>query len=245
MTPREKFRERADEYVLGLLEPAEEARLAEEMERDEALRRAVAESRGRFVELDLAARAEPVPETLWSRIEARLHDPGAGQAHEDGPEPRDADPTSMRVANDNSDGRRWRRRGIAAIAASVALAILLAWSLTTRPEPQVIAVLLDQDGAPLALVQDFGSSRATVTPLTDIAVPPGKTLQVWTKPSDEIGPVSLGLLPEPVTASLRGPELPGPRENQLYEITIEAAGGSPTGLPTGPIVAKGFANAPR
>ncbi|WP_407815360.1 anti-sigma factor domain-containing protein, partial [Staphylococcus aureus] len=47
------------------------------------------------------------------------------------------------------------------------------------------------------------------------------------------------------SARLDGPALPTPRDNQLYEITLEQAGGSPTGRPTGPILAKGLAKFPR
>jgi anti-sigma-K factor RskA len=32
-----------------------------------------------------------------------------------------------------------------------------------------------------------------------------------------------------------------PKQDQLYELTLEQAGGSSTGRPTGPILAKGFA----
>jgi anti-sigma-K factor RskA len=38
--------------------------------------------------------------------------------------------------------------------------------------------------------------------------------------------------------------LPAPHPQQLYEITVEPAGGSPTNLPTGPIPGKGLAQEP-
>ncbi|MFN6980157.1 MAG: anti-sigma factor domain-containing protein, partial [Gemmobacter sp.] len=74
-------------------------------------------------------------------------------------------------------------------------------------------------------------------------VPPGLTIEAWTLPSSEIGPTSLGVLNGPRAALLRGPSLPRPADAQLYEITLEPAGGSPTGRPTGPIIAKGLAAA--
>jgi anti-sigma-K factor RskA len=70
-------------------------------------------------------------------------------------------------------------------------------------------------------------------------------MQVWTLPSREMGPMSLGLLEDAHSATLRGPALPRPQDAQLYEITLEQAGGSPTGRPTGPILAKGFAKLAR
>ena len=55
----------------------------------------------------------------------------------------------------------------------------------------------------------------------------------------------LGLLEAARSVVLEGPDLPQPREDQLYEITVENEGGSPTGRPTGPILVKGFAKLPR
>jgi anti-sigma-K factor RskA len=70
-------------------------------------------------------------------------------------------------------------------------------------------------------------------------------MQVWTLQSLDMGPMSLGLLDGAHSATLRSPALPKPQDTQLYEITLEQAGGSPTGRPTGPILAKGFAKLPR
>ena len=60
-----------------------------------------------------------------------------------------------------------------------------------------------------------------------------------------VGPVSMGLLPRVAATTLEGPVLPAPKPDQLYEITLEPAGGSPTGKPTGPIIGKGFAKVPQ
>lgn len=109
----------------------------------------------------------------------------------------------------------------------------------------MIAVLVNEAGEVQAVVEDFGNEKATVRMLADFAVPQDKTIQVWTLPSREVGPVSLGLIEGVRSASLEGPTLPKPRNDQLYEITLEQAGGSPTGRPTGPILAKGLARMPR
>ena len=67
---------------------------------------------------------------------------------------------------------------------------------------------------------------------------------VWTLPDADTGPVSLGTLGMAADTRLAGPELPLPGAGQLYEITLEPAPRSPTGRPTGPILAKGFAKPP-
>ncbi|MDP2149386.1 MAG: anti-sigma factor [Parvibaculum sp.] len=242
--------DRVDAYVLGLMETDEAARFEAAMEHDAGLREAVGACRDRFVELDLAGPQASVSEDLWGRIAGRIDradaDPAsAGTAPPAGaPVPASAPKPAPAPANDNAL-RRWRRAAMAAAFACVLLAAGVIQLLLTTPEPQVIAILMDETGQPIVMVEDFGNADARVTPLVDYAVPADRTLQLWTLPTQEMGPVSLGLLDGWRSLEVRGPDLPGPREDQLYEITLEPLGGSPTGRPTGPILGKGFAKAPR
>jgi anti-sigma-K factor RskA len=193
----------------------------------------VAASRERFLPLDAAAEPSSADEALWQKIEAKL--------------PRQQRPASSPltlIANDNNR-TGWRAAALSAMAASLLLAVGLGWSLSRNGEPVVIAVLLNEAGVAQAVVEDFGNENASVRLLTDFQVPSDKTIQVWTLPSREIGPVSLGLLQSSRSAHLEGPSLPVPKAEQLYELTLEQAGGSPTGRPTGPILAKGLAKQPR
>jgi anti-sigma-K factor RskA len=230
----------ADEYVLGLLDPADASAVEAAMEHDEALRKAVSASRDRFIELDLAGSARPVSDTLWTRIASSVGD-GA-------PPGQDTAAGAARLApmasNDNI-ATRWRRAAIGGIAASLVLAAGLAFTLLNQPEPKVVAVLMNDAGEPLVLVEDFGDASARITPLGDFQVPGDRSLQVWTLPTQEMGPVSLGLLDGWRSILLDGQTLPEPREEQLYEITLEEPGGSRTGRPTGPILVKGFAKFPK
>jgi anti-sigma-K factor RskA len=230
---RKDIAEVADEYVLGLLDAGEQTEVEAEMDRDAELRAAVAASRERFLPLDTEIEPAAVNEALWGRIEAGLPQQAAATS---------APATS--AANDN--GRSgWRIAAISAIAASLLLAVGLALSLMRTVEPVVIAVLVNEAGEVQAVVEDFGNENASVRLLSDFAVPADKTIQVWTLPSREMGPVSLGLVSGSRSTSLHGPSLPAPKDAQLYEITLEQAGGSPTGRPTGPILAKGFAKLAR
>ena len=108
-------------------------------------------------------------------------------------------------------------------------------------EPIVIAVLLDDTGRPTAIVEDFGETDARIRFVTGVEVPSDQQMQVWTLPSADMGPVSLGVLETASTSDLDAPRLPKPINGQLYEITLEPRGGSPTGRPTGTILAKGLA----
>jgi anti-sigma-K factor RskA len=236
MTNWQTTAERADAYVLGLMDDDECLRLESDMERNAELARAVGEARDRFIELDMAGAASTVSPGLWARIEQRLET--------DAPQATSLSSARAQSANDNVAGR-WRHVALSAIAASLMLFAVLAYGILQPSEPQVIAILMNAEGEPVVMIEDFGNDTAKVTPLVDTAVPGDRSLQLWTLPTADMGPVSLGVLDGWKTATVAGPELPGPKEEQLYEITLEPLGGSPTGRPTGPILGKGFAKAPR
>jgi anti-sigma-K factor RskA len=231
----------ADEYVLGLLDDSEMIAVEAELQRNVELQNAVAIARERFLPLDMTAEPVPVSPDLWTRIEAKLPD---GQ--DEGAAPTSA-PTPLltpQPANDNA-AARWRRTAYAGLAASLLMAAGLGFSLMRQVEPLVVAVLVNEAGEVQAVVEDFGSERAVIRLLSDVSVPADRTMQVWTLPSKDMGPVSMGLIEEARSTRLDPPALPRPTDAQLYEITLEPAGGSPTGRPTGPILAKGFAKLPR
>lgn len=236
MTSWQTTAERADAYVLGLMDDDERLRLEVELESDAELARAVGDARDRFLELDLAGPASAVSPGLWTRIEHRLEANASQRTAGSAGRPR--------PVNDNRAGR-WRQIALSAIAASLMLVAVLAYGILQPSEPQVIAILMNADGEPVVMIEDFGNHTAKVTPLVDTAVPGDRSLQLWTLPTADMGPVSLGVLDGWKTVTVSGPELPGPQEEQLYEITLEPLGGSPTGRPTGPILGKGFARAPR
>ncbi|MCM2472859.1 anti-sigma factor [Rhizobium sp. CG5] len=237
-------RERADDYVLGLLDPADILAFEAELEEDAVLRSAVAESRDRFVELDLAGPPRPVSADLWSRIDAVLPE-AASRGTSKAASPLANGPAAPAPAVNDNRLSRWRATAMAGIAASLLLLAGLSYSVLNQPAPQVIAVLVNEAGQPLVLVEDFGNDSARITPIADFNAPADRSLQVWTLPSKDMGPQSLGLLDGWRTALLKSAALPGPQEDQLYEITLEPPGGSPTGRPTGPILVKGFARMPR
>lgn len=121
----------------------------------------------------------------------------------------------------------------------------LLWASLWPAPPQLVVVLLDAEARPVSLVEAYEGHKIRIVPLGAIEVPQGRTLQVWTLPDPATGPVSMGLLPAVTATTLTGPPLPVPKREQLYEITLEPVGGSPTGKPTGPIIGKGFAKAPQ
>jgi anti-sigma-K factor RskA len=229
----------ASTYVTGLMDEEEarafEARLAAEP----ALRRALATACERFLELDVAASPVPPSAGLWSRIEGNLgaQPPVASLARR-----REAR-SAAASASPRSTRGFWQ--GFAAASVVAMLAAGAVWATLWPAPPRLVVILLDSEARPVSIVETYVGQRIRVVPLGNIQVPAGRTLQVWTLPDAKTGPVSMGLMPSPTATTLEGPPLPAPRLDQLYEITIEPAGGSPTGRPTGPIVGKGFAKAPQ
>jgi anti-sigma-K factor RskA len=225
----------AGEYVLGLLEGAELAAFEAQMAQQPHLSQLVDRLALQMQALDDTAAGEANP-AQWAAIEARLADVPQLDA-----------PAVGRAANRNTPKPlpRW-----VAMAASVVVGIGVGYLASqlqpvASPQPRVIAVLIDEtDASPGAIIEAFADDSVHLVPLEDFDVPAGQVLQVWTKPNETIGPVSLGTLGTASDTRLRGPKLPQPVPGQLYEITLEPAPGSPTGKPTGPILVKGFAKAP-
>lgn len=221
----------AGEYVLGLLDGRERVEFEDRLAHDKEMRAHVAQWRHRFDELDAAtATLAPSPQ-LWPAIERAI-----------------VAKTPAASARTSFDVWRslqfWRGAALAAVMGCLLLAIGLVIG-NQRPQPVVIAVLESQDSTPGAIVEAYADGSIRLVPLTDIPVPEGRALQVWTLWDRATGPVPLGLLDRARNAVLTVSGQPVPRPQQLYEITLEPAAGSPTGRPTGPILYKGFAAAPR
>lgn len=223
----------SDEYVLGLMSQGEAELFEEIMARDEEVACRVGALRDRLLPLDLSASPRDLPEDFTARVHRAI----AAQGQQE------ADPAAM-AANMTRPPARSFRRVIAAALVGLAVGFGFGFGggwLRPMPEPVVVAVLLDAQGVPQAVVEDFGNDTATVRFVTDIDVPADRSLQVWTLPSEDMGPVSLGVLEGTRAARLAFGDLPDPGAEQLYEVTLEPQGGSPTGRPTGPIIGKGLA----
>lgn len=247
----------AGEYVAGLLEGPAEAAFEARLAAEPALAAAVARWRRRFAEIDESAAPVVPDDAFWRRIETALATapelpveaaaPAAGPApaaaRRSAPAARAA--TTARTAGGLADWWRslalWRGFAAVATAAAIVLAVGLGRLVMAPPPPTFVAVLLAETGEVGAVVHVFADGTAELLPLEDVAVPSGRALEVWTKWSDERGPVSIGLLDRPRTVRLSTGGLPETRPEQLFEITLEPATGSPTGRPTGPILFKGTA----
>ena len=140
----------------------------------------------------------------------------------------------------------WQRlalwRGISGVATAAALALFVVASQTPPPQAPIVVVLAANPEAAQALNASFVASvsadgRALVLrPLHDVALSPQRALELWAVPAQG-APRSLGLVrASGATTLLRAQLL---RDTAAFAVSVEPAGGSPTGAPTGPIVSVG------
>lgn len=222
----------AAEYVLGTLAEAERAEVELRLPSDDALRAEVYAWQDRLLPLALGVPPQELRADLWARIAARL--PAAAA-----PLPASLPPRDQPAANDAlwQSRRRWRTAALASMAASVLLATVL---VLRPPATQVRYITLLQ--APETqrtgwVVEATTGERIRLVPLEPgTLVPAGRSLQFWTKPQGADRPTSLGLVQPGARLELPVSLSPGVGEQQLFELTLEPQGGSPTGLPTGPIL---------
>ena len=216
----------AGEYVLGTLSAARRLEVEQRLPDDAALRTAVHHWEDRL--LPLAALAEPVEPSaqLWQRIESNLAQ---------------AAPVAVRQVKTTASPwwdslKLWRALAGGGFAAAAVLAAVLVTRLAPVAAPQYMVVLVaPQDKAPGWVIQANATQQLSLTPLGDTVVPPEKSLQFWTKGDNWSGPVSLGLVKPGQTVTIPLDKLPPLQPNQLFELTLEPANGSPINKPTGPI----------
>ena len=211
----------AGEYVLGTLSPADRTAVQQALGKTPLLAAAVARWEERLLPLTGLVRPIEPPARLWSRIEASV-----GQV---------APARSSRGSWWWNSIALWRSLAAGSMAAaSILVAVLL--GQVAQPRPQFVVVLVaPDDRTPGWVVQANDARQVSLIPLGQFELPPDKALQFWTKADDWQGPVSLGLVTPGQKVRISLDDLPPLQANQLFELTLEPATGSPTSRPTGPI----------
>lgn len=230
----------AAEYALGLLDEEQRDRAESLSANDPDFRRRVARWSGRLAPLLEEVDAAPPPPEVWARVESALgHRVTSSTA-----------PAIAEVSNVHVLRRRvnlWR--GYSAVA--TALAASLALFLVTRPsaEPpappssasQLVAMMEAEDSpAKLVATYDPASRMLLVAPAAGVSVAPGHSHQLWLIPADG-KPRPMGLFEPGAPRRMAVPPamLAEMKADVTLALSVEPVGGSPSGLPTGPIVASG------
>lgn len=126
--------------------------------------------------------------------------------------------------------------GVAAAAFLVVLGLYLSRPALS-PAPSQYAVISTASGVPHWVITVRGK-RMHMRTVGHVNAPQGKSYQLWMLPGKGAKPVSLGLLPASGKASeaLSAAMLAALKSAHGLAVSIEPEGGSPTGLPTGPVV---------
>ncbi len=215
----------AAEYVLGVLPLAERDEVARRIDTDAAFARLVDEWEMRLS--PLGEEFEPVepPAELKRALDGRLH----------GAEPLARRPGLLQSL------AFWRGLAVAAVLALVALIVLFTAPVQwQQPTSELVASLAaDESDVHYVVVYngqhgDIGLSHVTG------ARAPGRDFELWVIEGDN-PPASLGVIPVGSSVHLG---VPADLRNKIaagatFAITLEPGGGSPSGKPTGPVVAAG------
>ena len=135
----------------------------------------------------------------------------------------------------------WRLTTVVAVGAIAVMAFVA--PLRLSQSASYIAVMQAQEGVDAGgwIVEIAPDRSVRLSPLGSAQVPPDRSLQFWTVVDQGQGPVALGLLEPDKVNQLKPENLTKIGPDQLFEMSLEPKGGSPTGKPTGPVLFKGTA----
>jgi len=215
----------AAEYVLGVLDAAERQSAQQRMARNQAFADEVA-----FWEERLGALADAVepitpPARAWTRIAGSLR-------MRDGAAPRESLWQSLAF---------WRSFAIGSAAlAAASIGALTFIEITPLPRAPLLATLDSTSGQPsfVAAVNAGGTSLLVVP--ASLLAPDQRAFELWLIPAGE-APHSLGLIEpgQPVRIDVPRELVARITTDAALAVSIEPPGGSPTGQPTGPVIASG------
>jgi len=231
----------AGEYALGLLAGAERAAAEKLLADDPDFRDRVAFWTGRFAPLlDETAPATPRP-AVWAGIEQRIAAlAGSGEPEIGG--------SNIYVLRRRVSMWRGLSVGASAIAASLALFVMMqapppappATPVPIAAAPLVAVMEAESSAAKLVATFDPASGSLIVTPAAGIHAVPGRGHELWLIPADG-KPRAMAMVKPgaPLRMTVPAAMLVHMKADVTLALSVEPAGGSRTGLPTGPVIAAG------
>lgn len=214
----------AAELALGVLEGEDLAQARRRQIAEPEFAREVERWRDHFAVLAVQTPDRAPPAELAARVAAAVRDQQGGQV--------------VALRRQRPRGR-WRLMAWAGGGIAAALLFAVLWWPGLQPAAPVLVAALDVSATHQTLLASL-DARGHVRVAGPVAVPPAHDAQLWLIVG-KAPPRSLGLLhvaadqrlqtAEPIAAKLPS--------GSTLAISIEPVGGSPTGLPTGPVVASG------
>ncbi len=224
------------EYVLGVLDADMRAAVAHEIETTSEAATAVALWQRRLIPLgDSIAPVAPAP-YVWARIQHALQ--LAAPA-------RTPVPTRRGLWN-NLPLWHWLGLGAGAVAVALLITVMLPRLHPQPPAPagglDYMAATIQQDNGTTGwtATMDLHHARMVVVPATPQALAQGRAPELWLIPAGQ-KPISVGMIARdrPTTIALDPAMLARLGPTAALAVSVEPIGGSPTGQPTGPVIAKG------
>lgn len=216
----------AGEYVLGVMTDAERLEFERRLTQEPELALEVKSWTEHFAAMSQRLEQAPVSPQVWAKVDRSVK-VGSAVA------PVAASPLAW----------LWKGWAVAASAAVVVLGVqLLSASQGTSDAPRYVAVMKSPDKTTEWLVEAMADDTIRVYQIGNLPIEGnpanmGKTLQLWTKAPSDPAPTSLGLMEWGKPMVVRADKLPDLVEKQLFEVTLEPAGGSPLGnQPSGEIM---------
>jgi len=214
----------AAEYALGTLPARARLRVERIALDDSVVAAALRAWESRLAPLTEGAAPVTPPPRVWNAIVKRL---GLKHARTD-------DPWWSRVS-------LWRGLALASVAAVIALGVALLGQRAEVANQQIVAVLAGPDAKPALIATALRGERTmTVKVVGAAAVPADKSLELWMLPQGGT-PKSLGLVPGSGVGRVALPAAPDISLANVpaLAVSLEPAGGSTTGAPTGPVLYTG------
>lgn len=225
----------AAEFALGVLAGDELVEARALCRENEAFASEVSRWRARLAPLLDEIDPVPPPAHLWPAIQQKI-----GRA-------RGAESNVVALRRKL---RIWRRvaGGAAAIAAALALVLLIPRQAVQPPpaapsvRPALLVAVLGDEQQPTKLVAswDPAARQLIVAGAAGLAAEPRRSHELWVIPADGT-PRSLGTIANLTTThvTVAAPVARQLQSGATLAVSVEPEGGSPTGSPTGPVIASG------
>ncbi len=215
----------AAEYVLGVQTAEERREIARRVETDRVFARLVDDWERRFASLSASVAEVTPPSSVKRRIDAGLFDSSDG--------------VRASAGGFWDSVAFWRTIAIASLAGLVAFVVTPFVTATNPQGSHRMVASLAAEGSDvhyMALVDDneIGLSHMSGLPAQ------GQVFELWIIKGQN-APESLGVVPVGETVRIELPRtvVEAMKRGDTFALSLEPTGGSPTGQPTGPVVAAG------